>query len=130
MFKTFMLRLEGLGCLQSIRQKNGAIIVRIEAINAEQKLQETHGADVCTFECNVSNKFAKLFAYLQELISKEYTVMLSFLANYKDSFICNCCAEDDPNRILHFYAELDKVKCVYVNGVKHSVRDLLYDIKV
>jgi hypothetical protein len=125
MFKTLVLRLEGFGYLQSIRQSQGTIVAKIKAANAEQKLQKMHCADECTFECCVPGKLEKLFDCLRESISKGQAVMLSFLANYKDCYICNCCAKNDPDRILYFYAELDKVGCIYINGIKYSANDLL-----
>ncbi len=125
MFKTLALRLEGFGYLQSIRQSQGAIVVKIKAVNAEQELQKMHCADECTFECRVPGKFKKLFNYLQGSVSEGQMIMLSFLANYKDCYICHCCAKNDPDRILHFYAELDKVGCVYIDGIKYSANDLL-----
>lgn len=123
MFKPFMLHLEGFGYLQNVRQKNGKIVIRVHAANAEQEVKEVRCADVCVFEIYIPQKFEKLFLNLQKLISKQYAIMISFLAVYKDCFICNCCSEDDPDRILHFYAELDEVESIYLNGVKRGLDD-------
>ena len=124
MFKPFMLRMEGFGYLQNVRRKNGKVIARIHVANAEeQKVQEMHCADICVFEIHIPQKFEKLFLNLQKWISKRYTVRLWFFANYKDCFICNCCAENDPDRILHFYAALDEVECIYLNGIRRGLDD-------
>lgn len=124
MFKPFVLRLEGFGYLQNVRREKGKIIARIHIANAEeQKVQEMHRADICVFEIYIPQKFEKLFLNLQKLISKQYAIMISFFANYRDCFICNCCAEDDPDRILHFYADLDEIESIYLNGIRRGLDD-------
>ena len=117
MFETLALRLEGFGYVRNIRQKQNSFIVKIQAVNAN-KLYQT---DECIFECRIPKKMIGLFNHLQSAIEQGRMIAISFLATYTDCYMCNCYAYNDPDRIMYFYANLDKVKCIYLDGVKHSM---------
>jgi hypothetical protein len=124
MFNTLMLRLEGLGYLEEIKDGQETTVARIQLINKD----EFHCNDECTFDCRIPNKLIKLFSYLKEICSKGQIVMLAFLANYRDFYVWEFCSKEDPDRCLHFYAELDNIEFICIDGIKHSVKDLLKNI--
>jgi len=118
---TLALRVGGLGYLKEIKEGQKTVVAKIQAVNPD----ELHCHDQCTFECCIPNKLMRLFHKLQDVISKDRTVMLSFLADYRDFYIWNFCTKDDPDRVFHFYVELNKIDFIYIDGIEHSAKDLL-----
>ena len=121
MFKTFSLRLGGIGYLASFKKDQNDVVAEINIINHD----DVHCPEDCIFKCSIPDKYIRLFDILNAAYLSNKIVKLSFWAFYRNFEVFEMDTPEYPDRILTFYAELDHVQEIFLNDKIYSVKHLL-----